>query len=32
MVFVTPEQEAQRYASVLNQVVQSINVNDTHAH
>jgi beta-barrel assembly-enhancing protease len=32
VVFVTPEQEAQRYASVLNQVVQSINVNDTHAH
>jgi Zn-dependent protease with chaperone function len=32
MVFVTPEQEAQRYASVLNQVVQSINVNDTHSH
>jgi Zn-dependent protease with chaperone function len=32
MVFVTPEQEAQRYSSVLNQVVQSIDVNDTHAH
>jgi hypothetical protein len=32
MVFVTPEQEAQRYAGVLNQVVQSINVNDTHSH
>jgi beta-barrel assembly-enhancing protease len=32
MLFVTPEQDAQRYSSVLNQVVQSINVNDTHAH
>jgi Zn-dependent protease with chaperone function len=32
MLFVTPEQEAERYSAVLNQVVQSINVNDTHAH
>ncbi len=32
MLFVTPEQDAQRYSSVLNQVVQSNNVNDTHAH
>jgi beta-barrel assembly-enhancing protease len=29
VLFVTPEQDAQRYSSVLNQVVQSINVNDT---
>ncbi|HYO77437.1 MAG TPA: M48 family metallopeptidase [Thermoanaerobaculia bacterium] len=32
MLFVTPEQDAGRYSSVLNQVVQSINVNDTHRH
>jgi len=32
MLFVTPEQDASRYSSVLNQVVQSINVNDTRAH
>lgn len=32
MLFVTPEQDAQRYSNVLNQVVQSINVNDKHAH
>lgn len=31
-VFVTPEQEASRYSNVLTQIVQSINVNDTHAH
>ena len=32
MVFVTPEQEASRYSSVLNKIVASIDVNDTHAH
>ncbi|HEX8252837.1 MAG TPA: M48 family metallopeptidase [Thermoanaerobaculia bacterium] len=32
MLFVTPEQDAGRYSNVLNQVVQSINVNDTHRH
>ena len=32
VVFVTPEREAQRYGNVLNQIVQSINVNDRHAH
>lgn len=32
MLFVTPEADASRYSNVLNQVVQSINVNDTHRH
>ena len=32
MLFVTPEQDAARYGNVLNQIVQSVNVNDTHAH
>jgi predicted Zn-dependent protease len=32
MVFVTPEQDASRYSSVLNNIVASIDVNDTHAH
>jgi beta-barrel assembly-enhancing protease len=32
VVFVTPEQEASRYSSVLNKIVASIDVNDTHAH
>ncbi|HEX2061607.1 MAG TPA: M48 family metallopeptidase [Thermoanaerobaculia bacterium] len=31
-VFVTPEAEASRYNSVLTQMVQSINVNESHAH
>ncbi len=32
MLFVTPEQDAARYSSVLNNIVASIDVNDTHAH
>jgi Zn-dependent protease with chaperone function len=32
MLFVTPEQDASRYSSVLNNIVASIDVNDTHAH
>ena len=32
MVFVTPEQDASRYSQVLNTIVQSVDVNDTHAH
>ena len=32
MLFVTPEQDASRYSSVLNQIVQSVNVNENHAH
>lgn len=32
MVFVTPERDASRYSNVLNQVVQSLNVNESHAH
>ncbi|HYI08860.1 MAG TPA: M48 family metallopeptidase [Thermoanaerobaculia bacterium] len=32
MLFVTPEDDAKRYSSVLNQVVQSINVNEQHRH
>lgn len=31
-VFVTPEADASRYNNVLTQMVQSINVNETHAH
>jgi Zn-dependent protease with chaperone function len=31
-VFVTPEDEASRYSSVLAQMVKSINVNDSHQH
>ena len=32
MLFVTPEREASRYSNVLNSIVASIDVNDTHAH
>jgi Zn-dependent protease with chaperone function len=32
MLFITPEQEAKRYGTVLNNIVASIDVNDTHAH
>jgi predicted Zn-dependent protease len=32
VVFVTPEQEASRYGTVLNNIVASIDVNDSHAH
>jgi beta-barrel assembly-enhancing protease len=32
VVFVTPEQEASRYSSVLNKVVASLDVSDAHAH
>lgn len=32
MLFVTPEQDASRYSSVLSNIVASIDVNDTHAH
>jgi Zn-dependent protease with chaperone function len=32
MLFITPEQEASRYSNVLNTIVQSVNVDDTHGH
>lgn len=32
MLFVTPERDASRYGNVLNQVVQSIDVSDSHRH
>lgn len=32
MLFITPEQDAGNYSRVLNQVVQSINVNEQHRH
>jgi Zn-dependent protease with chaperone function len=32
VLFVTPEQDASRYGAVLNNIVASIDVNDTHAH
>ncbi len=32
MLFVTPEQDASRYGPLLNNIVASIDVNDTHAH
>lgn len=32
MLFITPEQDAANYSRVLNQVVQSINVNEQHKH
>jgi hypothetical protein len=32
MLFVTPEQDAATYNAVLNQMLQSVNVNDSRAH